>query len=52
MKNRKEKEGHTDNAFPLVYSLRSTNSNADLDRKINKKVFLYIIHPKHSWPLL
>jgi len=33
-----------------VFSLRWTCHNADSGRKINKKVFLYVIHPIHNFP--
>lgn len=45
----KKKRG-ANNAFPLLFFLRSTCQNADLERKISKKVILYIIHPMQSFP--
>lgn len=45
-----KKKGGANNAFPLLFFLRSTCQNADLERKISKKVILYIIHPMQSFP--
>lgn len=46
----KKKERGANTAFPLVFFLRSTCQNADLERKINKKVILYIIHRMRNFP--
>lgn len=45
-----EKKRPVSNAFPLVFSLRWTCHNADSERKINKMVFLHVIHPIHNFP--
>lgn len=46
----KKKERGANTAFPLVFFLRSTCQNAELERKINKKVILYIIHRMRNFP--